>query len=323
MMRNLLRTGGTSCSMILIILVLTAFITAGCVSEKTMEVNGTEGRIKVIATLFPLYDMAGQISGDKAEVIMLLPPGVEAHTYEPRPSDISKIAQADIFLYAGAGMEPWAQSLIKGAENNNLLILDASTKVTLITAGQLPAGEEAEGNGVVDPHIWLDFSNDMILADAIAKAMSEKDPQDAAYYSANAEAYKSRLKDLDELYNKTLSGCKKREFITGGHNAFTYLAVRYNLSGISAYGLSPDSEPTPMRIKEIDDLVKSHGFKYILFEDTVSPKVADALAEGTGAKTLAFSPGENPSKDDYEAGVSFISLMERNLDTLNIALECN
>jgi zinc transport system substrate-binding protein len=220
-------------------------------------------------------------------------------------------------------MEPWAQSLINGAENNYLLAVDASTLVPLINAGKAPEGEEAPGNGASDPHIWLDYTNDMILADAIARSMGEKDPQDAAYYSANAEAYKSRLRELDGLYNITLSRCKKREFITGGHNAFSYLANRYNLSGLSAYGLSPDSEPTPMRIKEIDDLVKAHGIKYILFEDTVSPKVSDAIAEGTGAKTLAFSPGENPSKRDYDAGVSFISLMEKNLETLKIVLECN
>ena len=322
-MGNLLRTAKASYSIIFIILALTAFITAGCVSEKPAGNNESSGKIKVVATLFPLYDMAREIAGDKAEVTMLLPPGAEAHTYEPRPSDISKIAHADIFLYVGAGMEPWAQSLINGAENNNLLTLDASSKVKLIKAGQLPSGEEIEGNGVVDPHIWLDFSNDMILSDAIAKALSEKDPKDALYFSANAETYKNRLNELDNTYNKTLKSCKKREFITGGHNAFTYLADRYNLTGLSAYGLSPDSEPTPMRIKEIDDLVKAHGIKYILFEDTISPKVADAIAEGTGAKTMAFSPGENLPKDDFDAGVSFISLMERNLETLNITLECN
>jgi|WetSurMetagenome_2_1015567.scaffolds.fasta_scaffold19002_2 zinc transport system substrate-binding protein len=322
-MKKLLRNMSIIHFILIIILSLAALIMAGCVGENPPSGNGSAGKIAVVATLFPLYDMAKEVGGDKADVAMLLPPGAEAHTYEPRPSDISKIARADIFLYVGAGMEPWADSLINGAENSNLLVLDASTMVRLINAGQTHEGEEAEGNGVFDPHIWLDYSNDMIIADALAEAFSQKDPKDAAYFSANAETYKSRLRELDDKYRKTLAGCKKREFITGGHNAFTYLAGRYNLTGLSAYGLSPDSEPTPMKIKEIDDLVKAHGIKYILFEDTVSPKVADAIAEGTGAKTLAFSPGENPPKADYDAGVSFISLMERNLGTLNIALECN
>jgi zinc transport system substrate-binding protein len=322
-MGNLLRTAITSYCIIIVILISTALIIAGCVGVTPSGGNGTAGKIRVVATIFPLYDMAREIAGDKAEVIMLLPPGVEAHTYEPRPSDIAKISQADVFLYTGAGMEPWAESLIKGAENNNLLILDASTMVRLIDAGLAPAGGEKTGSSVSDPHLWLDFTNDIILADAMAKAFSQKAPQDAAYYFANAETYKKKLLELDDKYNKTLSGCKKREFITGGHNAFSYLAKRYNLTGLSAYGLSPDSEPTPMRIKEIDDLVKAHGIRYILFEDTVSPKVADAIAEGTGAKTREFSPGENPPKRDYDAGVSFISLMERNLETLKIVLECN
>lgn len=307
---------------LLITLLLAALITAGCVSENPPKGNETAGKIIVVATIFPLYDMAKAVGADKAEVRMLLPPGVEAHTYEPRPSDITKITQADIFFYTGAGMEPWAQSLINGAENKNLTALDASTKAKLIMAQQAPAGETAEGNGAYDPHLWLDLTNDEKLADAIAKDMSEKDPNNAGYYAANAEAYKNRLKALDEKYNETLRNCKKREFITGGHNAFAYLADRYNLTGISAYGLSPDSEPTPKKIKEIDDLVKAKGIKYILFEDTVSPKVADAIAEGTGAKTLSFSPGENLPKEEFDKGASFTSLMEDNLATLNIALEC-
>jgi zinc transport system substrate-binding protein len=322
-MEKLLRGGLVSNSSILSILACIALITGGCVGVNTPGGNVSSGKINAVATLFPLYDMAKEIAGDKADVTMLLPPGAEAHTYEPRPSDISKIENADVFLYVGAGMEPWADSLINGAGNNDLLTIQASSMVRLINAGQTPAGLQTEGNGVSDPHIWLDFSNDLVIADAIANAFSLKDPQDAAYFSARAEAYKDRLRVLDGRYNTSLINCKKREFTTGGHNAFTYLADRYNLTGLSAYGLSPDSEPTPMRIKEIDDLVKARGIKYILFEDTVSPKVASAIAEGTGATTLEFSPGENPPKEDYDAGVSFISLMEKNLGTLNIALECN
>jgi len=302
-----------------ILFILAVFIISGCVNEKP---PGKESKVIVVATLFPLYDIAREVGGDKAVVSMLLPPGVEAHTFEPRPSDVSKITQADVFFYDGAGMEPYAQSLINGAENKDLIVLDASSKAKLIKAMQVPLGEEVEGNGIYDPHLWLDFSNDMILADAVAEALSEKDPQDAEYFSRNAEAYKNRLKELDTKYDESLRDCKMRDFITGGHNAFTYLADRYDLTGISAYGLSPDSEPTPKTLTEIDDLVKEHGVKYILFEDIVSPKVAQAIAQDTGAKTLAFSPGENLPKEDYNSGVTFISLMEKNLDTLNIALEC-
>lgn len=306
-----------------IILILASLITAGCAGEKPSDGTGEGAKVRVVATIFPLYDMAKAVGGDKVEVHMLLPPGVEAHTFEPRPSDAARIGQADLFFYAGAGMEPWAQSLIDGSENKKLVTINASSIATLIRAQQLPSGEVVEGNGVIDPHFWLDFTNDEKIADALSAALGELDPQDAQYFLQNAEAYKARLNALDGKYKETLKSCKKRGFITGGHNAFTYLADQYNLTGISAYGLSPDSEPTPRKIKEIDDLVKAKGIKYILFEDTVSPKVADAIAQGTGAKTLSFSPGENLPKADYDKNVSFLQLMENNLETLNIALECD
>lgn len=304
-----------------IILISAVLITAGCIGEKPQ--GGTGEKVRIVATIFPLYDMAREVGGDKADVHKLLPPGVEAHTYEPRPSDAARIGQADIFFYAGAGMEPWAQSLVDGSENKRLIALNASSVATLLEAEQASSEEETGGNGVTDPHFWLDFTNDERLADALSAALGAMDPQDADYYARNAEAYKARLKGLDGRYNETLKSCKKREFITGGHNAFTYLAKRYGLTGISAYGLSPDSEPTPRTIKEIDDLVRAKGIKYILFEDTVSPKVADAIAQGTGAKTLPFSPGENLQKEDFDNNVTFLQLMEKNLGTLIIALECN
>jgi len=287
--------------------VLTVLIATMCLEEKPI---GKKTNVVIVTSIFPLYDIARAVGGDRADVSMLLPPGVEAHTFEPRPSDVGRIANADLFFYVGAGMEPWAQSLIDGADNEQLAVLDASSEV------------ESEGNQGIDPHLWLDFTNDEKLADTVAAILGQKDPKNAGYFSGNAEAYKKQLSELDSRYKETLKNCKTRTFITGGHNAFTYLAGRYNLTGISAYGLSPDSEPTPKTLTEIDDLVKEHGVRYILFEDIVSPKVAQAIAQDTGAKTLVFSPGENLPKEDFDRGVTFISLMEKDLETLNIALEC-
>ncbi len=293
-----------------------------CVSWPPADGNGTAEKLIVVASLFPLYDMARSVGGNASSVSVLLPPGVEAHTYEPRPSDVEKISKAGVFIYVGAGMEPWAQSLVDGAGNSDLSVLDASTKADLISAEIVPSGVAREGNGAYDPHLWLDFGNDEKIVHAMSDVMSAKDPADSAYFARNADAYINQLKEMDGRYNRTLKNCRIRVFVTGGHSAFAYLARRYNLTGISAYGLSPDSEPTPQTIRYIDNIVKAHGVRYVLFEDTVSPKVADALAEGTGAKTLSFSPGENLPKEEYDNGVTFPDLLEKDLETLKTALEC-
>src|SRR4030042_3394042 len=123
---------------------------------KRGEEHARMKKLKVITTLFPLYDMAKRIGADKADVSLLLPPGVEAHSFEPKPSDIVKINEADIFVYTGKFMEPWAEDVIKGVANNNLIVVDASRGAKMVT-GVFHDAEEPAGS--LDPHIWLDFDN--------------------------------------------------------------------------------------------------------------------------------------------------------------------
>ena len=305
---------------LLIILVLATFIMPGCTGVNSGKGNETTAKIKVVATVFPLYDIARAVGGDKAEVTMLLPPGVEAHTFDPRPSDIARIAQADIFFYIGSGMEPWAGNVLDGIGNQNLTVIDTSSKVVLQKAAESGKVEALQGG--YDPHLWLDYSNDEKLADVIASALSRKDPENWQYYSQNAEAYKEKLKTLDREYASSLSNCSMRVFISGGHNAYTYVDSRYNLTSITAFGLSPDSEPTPKTIKDISDIVNEKGAKYILSEQLVDPKVAEAIAQGTGAQIIVFNPGENLPKEGFDSGETFVDLMDSNLKTLVLVLGC-
>ena len=289
---------------------------AGCVSKDFPP--AADGKITAITTLFPLYEFAFEVGGNKTRVLLLLPPGAEPHTFEPTPKDILKISDADIFVYNGAGMEPWINDILEGVENKELLTVDSSQHVTLIKTEEHE--EDEHDHGEYDPHIWLNFENDQRIVDAIAAAMSEKDPESRDYYATNAEEYKKKLVALDERYETGLANCTRREFISGGHAAFAYLTERYNLVAVAAYDVSADSEPTPKRIKEITDLSKEHGIKYILFEKLVNPKIAEAIAEESGVKTLAFNPGHNINDLGKE---TFISLMDDNLNVLRTALECS
>ncbi|MFH1432568.1 MAG: zinc ABC transporter substrate-binding protein [archaeon] len=316
------------------VLIVAVLLVAGCVNNVQKE---SKDKMTIVTTLFPLYEFAKEVGGEKIDVTLLLPPGAEAHTFEPKPSDIQKINNADVFLYIGAGMEPWAHDIVEGSNNKDLLLLDASSKVTLLKSEEhdeheheaeeehdheSEEHEEEHQHGEYDPHIWLDFENDEKIVDAIAQTFAQKDPKNSEFYIKNAQGYNAKLSSLNQKYSDGLSNCKQKEFISGGHNAFAYLAHKYNLESISAFGISPDSEPTPQKIKEIVDLTKEHGIKYIYFEKLVNPKMAETIAQEANAKTLVLNPAHNLLKEQFQQEVTFISLMEENLQNLKIGLEC-
>lgn len=276
-------------------------------------------KITVVTTLFPLYDFAKNIGQDKVEVSLLLPPGVEAHTFEPKPSDISKINNANIFVYTGKFMEPWAHDIIQSVLNNKLLVVDSSKGITLIPG---VFHDEDEPVGSMDPHIWLDFSNAKIMAQNIESALQQADPKNAIYYQNNLKNYQSKLDDLDKAYKNTLYGCQTKTIVYGGHYAFGYLAKRYGLQYIAAQGVSPDAEPSAKDIIDLVNQIKKDNIKYVFYEELTSPKIAETLANETNAKLLLLNGAHNLAKEDYESGATFISLMESNLKNLSLGLNC-
>jgi len=256
------------------------------------------------------------------DVTLLLPPGVEAHTFEPRPADMVRIDRADVFVYTGRFMEPWVADLLKGVTNKSLAVVDSSEGISLLE--EADHDEEAgHPHGGMDPHIWLDFSNAAKMVDNICAAMVQKDPQNKDFYTANAAAYRQKLEQLDGQYRRTLEKCKSRTIIHAGHFAFGYMAKRYNLTFLSAYkGFTPDAEPTPKDMADLIDKMKQAGVKYVYFEELISPKVAQTLAQETGAQLLPLNGAHNVSKEALARGDTFISIMERNLDSLKKGLEC-
>lgn len=288
-------------------------------------------KITVVTTLFPLYDFAKNIGQDKVEVSLLLPPGVEAHTFEPKPSDITKINNADIFVYTGEFMEPWAHDIIEGADKK-VKVVDASANIEMMKEeheheeeAEHHEAEEEHGHehGGVDPHIWLDFDNAKIMAENIAKTLSEIDPQNAEYYKNNLKSYQGKLSDLDNSYKNSLTSCQSKTIVYGGHYAFGYMGKRYGLAYESAYGISPDSEPSAQDLAGLISQIRTKKIAYVFFEELVSPKVAETLAKETGAGLLLLNPAHNLTKDEFEKNESFLSIMEKNLSNLKIGLNCN
>ncbi|MFA5094488.1 MAG: zinc ABC transporter substrate-binding protein, partial [Candidatus Omnitrophota bacterium] len=238
----------------------------------------SKGKLEVVTTLFPTYDFARQVGGDKVDVTLLLPPGVEPHTFEPKPQDVVKINKADVFIYTGKYMEPWAESLIKGLSDKGPEIVDASSGIKLMDEEEEDHdgdhhGEEEEEHGHhhhggKDPHIWLDLGNAQIMVETIARAFAGKDPANGAYYLKNAGEYNTKLADLDRRYKETLAKAKYKTIIYGGHFAFGYFARRYGLEHDSPYeGFSPNAEPSPKAIAELIKKLRESGVKYIYYEE--------------------------------------------------------
>ncbi len=265
-----------------------------------------EKKQTVITTLFPLYDFARNVGQDNISVILLLPPGVEAHSYEPSAGDVVRVTEADVFIYTSRQMEPWAEKFIRGIDNKKLIVLEASSGFT--------------DN---DPHTWLDFTKAMIMVNRIRDVLAARDPANRNLYQAAARQYNKKLAELDTEYQGALSGCRDKVLIQSGHFAFGYLARRYHLKYIAAYkGFSPDAEPTPRNLAELVDTIRQNKVKYIFYEELVSPRVAETLAQETGVRLLELSAAHNVSREELDKGISFIDIMKANLNNLKLGLSC-
>lgn len=324
------------------ILILIAMAVVPSCQKKEQKVAEVQ-KIKVITTLFPIYDFAKHISQDKADVVFLLPPGVEPHSFEPKPEDIVRINKADLFVYTGKFMEPWAEDVLKGLDNKNLIVVDSSRGIPLMeekgehgpkhdeTHKHQKSHGHKEGNKHqhqeghphrVDPHFWLDLRHAQKMVDHILEGFVKKDPNHKDFYASQAEQYKSKLNELDLKFKEVLSRCKKKVFVHAGHFAFGYLAKRYGLEYVAAYGFSPDAEPSPQKMVELTRTLKRYGLRHIYHEELITPRVAEALARETGASLLMLHGAHNLTKDEFEKGITFISLMEQNLKNLEVGLQC-
>jgi len=314
--------------LIVSVLIICLTVICSCSKQEAPVSSPAQKKLVVVTTLFPLYDFARTIGGDKADVSLILPPGIEAHTFEPKPEDAARVTKTDLFIFTNEYMEPWAVTFVKGLNAGNVTLVDSSKGVKFLKAGAEEEGKDEHDKGHhhhgsgKDPHIWLDFGNAQIMVDNIASAMSTRDPANKEFYLANAAAYKTELIKLDNDFRAGLSSCSKREFLHGGHYAFGYLANRYGLQYESASAVNADAEPTPGKLIALVKQVRAKGLKYVYSEELLSPRVSEMIAKEAGASVLLLHGAHNISKGDFDHGVTFIDLMKRNLANLRTGLEC-
>lgn len=308
-----------SSTMILVIFLVMSLLIFSCQKESEKIIG--EKRLKVVTSLFPLYDFAKNIGRQKADVTLLLPPGVEPHSFEPRPGDVLKIHNADIFIYTGKDMEPWVEDILKSLGSQRPLIIDASKNI--VFSEENFGREHKPEPWKRDPHIWLEFSNAQKIVDNILEGYQYKAKIYNDYFIKNAKAYQTRLTELDRKFSDSLASCKKDLIIHGGHSAFGYLARRYNIKYLPAYkGFSPDTEPTPKNLIELSKKLREYDIKYIFYEELIKPRVSGAIARETKVNLLMLHGAHNITKDELDRGITFLDLMEKNLENLKIGLEC-
>lgn len=285
------------------------------------------GKIEIVATLFPQYDFARQIGGDKVNVALLLPPGTETHTYEPTPQDIIAISNANLFIYTGKYMEPWSERIVSGIDSDTK-ILDASRNINLIHSEDDDHDEEEHEeheehhHHEYDPHIWLDPQNAIVMVKNITDELCDIDKENESYYRANAEKLIKNIQSLDDDIESAIKTSGKNKIAFGGTFAYAYFVNHYNLEYITAYdSCGENAEPSVAKVKEVIDYMKQNNIKVIFYQEASSGKIADSIASETGAKKLVFHTVHNATQVEIENGETYISLMRKNLENLKEALK--
>ena len=302
---------------------LSLSLLTGCGTQPADTAAG-DGRLRVLTSFYPMYDFACKIGGDCIDVTNMVPSGTEPHDWEPSTNDLKNLEKADVFIYNGADMEPWADDLLV-SRSDKLHVVEASENVELRTTdGEHEHAHEHEGadhhHGDFDPHVWLDPENAKIEMEAIRDALCAADPENSTVFQSNYEKYAAELDALDAEFREKLAPLPNRTIVVA-HEAFGYLCDAYGLTQVGIEGLSPDSEPDPGRMAEVIDFVREHSISTIFFEELVSPKVAEAIASETGAQAKMLSPLEGLSDEQAAAGADYFSVMHDNLAALMEALK--
>lgn len=271
--------------------------------------GSADGSMRIVVGFYPLQYLAERIGGDAVQVSSLAQPGAEPHDLELAPRQIQDVAEADLLLYLSRFQPAVDDAVAQNAEDSSFDVLTA----TDLADGFAELGGEETGP---DPHVWLDPTKYVDLAGAVAERMGATDPRNADTYTANAETLAGELTGLDRAIATGLADCERNEFVTT-HNAFGYLAARYDLQQVAIAGLSPEDEPSPQTLDDVRRYAEDHGVTTIFYEDTVSPEYAETVADQVGADTAVLSPIE--VVDD---GEDYISVMRDNLAALHEALGC-
>jgi zinc transport system substrate-binding protein len=291
---------------------LLVLITVSAVScGKDADEPGTGEFIRVVTTTYPLAFMTERIGGDRIAITQLVKPGVEAHDFEPAPSDVLSISRADVFIFNHPSFEGWAL---------NAVTASSSGGKGPAVAVQTIDGEADDSS--FDAHVWLNPLKAQLQAQRILAALISADPDGTTEYERNAAVLKEDLQALDDLISARLSSCDLA-YVVVSHLAFGHMAERYKFDQIGLAGLSPEFESGPSHLASVIEHMNSLGVRYILQEPIVSDRLAETIAAETGAELLGLHPLEVRTSSEAAAGRDYFAIMEANAESLATALGCS
>lgn len=325
------------------VLLICSLFLSGCGKTNAVpeKAESDSDKLTVIATLFPQYDFAREIAGDKADITLLLPPGMESHSFEPTPGDIIGIQNADIFLYTGDEMEPWVSGIVENIEESPI-VTDLSQGIALCKDEHDHEHEheheeeehEEEGEETVqtlsheghsheyDPHIWTSPVNTMHMVKSIEQSFIKADPANEDYYHQNAQAYLEKLEALHEKFQTIVAQGNQDTIYVGSRFSLLYFMEEYGLHYVAAYdSCEEEADPSIKRVVSMIDEMKEHNVKAIYYEELIEPYIAETIGEAAQAEPLLFHSCHNLSKDELEAGETYLSLMEQNAINLEKGLQ--
>jgi zinc transport system substrate-binding protein len=290
------------------------------------------GKLLVAATIVPLGDFCQKIGGDLVQVQVLIPPGASPHVFEPAPSVMARASQARVFVYIGAGLEPWADRLLRSRGSGGPIVVEAAQGIPLLGLDEQHHHHEAAGgqghtgkppepadagaaHPAGNPHIWLDPVLAQEIGTKIAQALIQADPGHRGHYEANWQNFRSQLAALDQEIKQHAEKWRLRDYVSF-HPSFSYFARRYNLHEAGSIEAAPGREPPPRHLQNLVAAIRRYGIKVVFAEPQLNPRVAEVIAQEAGVKVLKLDPigGPPPYGSDY------LKLMRANLAALDEAL---
>lgn len=283
----------------IILIIAMLFATSAC--NRKNENN----KLKIVTTIFPYYSIAKEICGDDADITMLLKPGAESHTYDPTPQDILAIKNADIFIYTGGEADKWVDTILSSIDTDKTKIIK-SIDVAKLTPDQ--------PDNMYDEHVWTSVKNAGLISDEIYVAIDNKK------YKDNKDKLDKKLLELDIEFNKLAIESADKTLIFADRFPFTHFVNDYDFNYISAFpSCSEESEPSVQAMAEIINTVKNENIPYVFYIEFSNQKIADTIQSETGVKKLLFHSCHNITAEEFHSGVTYLSLMQQNLENLKEA----
>ncbi|HIX47878.1 MAG TPA: metal ABC transporter substrate-binding protein [Candidatus Mediterraneibacter caccavium] len=315
-------------------------------SDQQSGENGrSEARISVVTTIFPPYDFVREIAGDRVELKMLLKPGEESHSYEPTPQDIIAIQESDVFIYTGGENDVWVEDILSSMPEGDRLTLRIIDCVDTVEEEHVEgmkespghdhddheeddtdpdggeAGEDTHSVHEIDEHVWTSPVNAALIVERIKEILIQADPSGEAVYEENAAAYEEELAKLDQEFRDVADHARRKLLIFGDRFPFRYFADEYGLDYYAAFpGCAGDTEPSAATMAFLIDKVKEEKVSAVLKMELSNDDIANAIAEATGTEVKVFYSCHNLSAEDFESGETYLSMMQKNVETLKEVL---